>query len=149
MNMSPAELLLSRLDNVTPTGRGWRANCPNGHSARGSLSVNVSDDGALLVTCFACHDTPGILGAVGLTLADLYPRRLSHEMTATERRQFRQQARETQVVAAVGVLAREATVVQAAASQLRQGQPLSDADSERLDLAASRALAAREVFDVR
>lgn len=149
MNTAPAELLLSRLDNVRPAGHGWRADCPNGHSARGSLSVNVGDNGALLVTCFACHDTPGILGALGLTLADLYPKRIDRPMSGEDRREFRKQARETQVIAAAGVLAYEATVVQIAAAQLRAGHELSDEDSTRLDLAASRAQAAREVFNAR
>ena len=72
-----ASLLLSRLEGVRRSGDGWRANCSNGHAkARGSLSITEADDGRILLSCFACHDTPAILHTLGLEMADLFPERI-------------------------------------------------------------------------
>src|SRR5690242_3739579 len=62
------DVLLVRLQHVRKSGpSSWRADCPNGHQrARGSLAITESDDGRILVTCFACHDTPAVLAAIGL-----------------------------------------------------------------------------------
>src|ERR1700709_2595118 len=63
---TPSQNLLSRLDGVQQSGRGWRAMCPACGGTSRKLSVCEGDQGVLLVTCFSCHDTPAVLGAVGL-----------------------------------------------------------------------------------
>ena len=71
------EVLLSGLKKVRPTGRGeWVACCPAHDDKLPSLAVKHCDDGRVLVHCFAGCSAPEIVGAVGLTLADLMPERV-------------------------------------------------------------------------
>lgn len=63
--------LLSRLDNVTETRRGWRAQCPAHQDRRPSLSIAVAGD-RVLVHDFAGCRPEDVLAAVGLTWADLH-----------------------------------------------------------------------------
>jgi hypothetical protein len=133
-----ADILLSRLEHVRRSGDGWRADCPNGHAkARGSLAIKEANDGTVLLHCFACSDVHGILSAVGLEVADLFPERIKD--TSPEARQRAREAfKRSAWAAATGVLSRETTVVLAAAGMLRQGQPLSTEDDARLTLAMQR-----------
>ncbi|TAM94639.1 MAG: DNA primase [Rhodanobacteraceae bacterium] len=142
-----AELLLSRLQHVRSSGpNSWRADCPNGHQhARGSLAVTVGDDSRILLVCFACHDTPAILAAVGLELGDLYPERIK-DASPEGRQRARDAFKRTAWAAALRVLSREACVVNAAAGWLRQRKTLEDADYGRLVLACERIDRAREVL---
>lgn len=141
-----AAMLLSRLDSVRRSGDGWRANCPNGHAkARGSLSITEADDGRILLSCFACHDTPAILGTLGLELADLFPERIK-DTTPEGRRVAREAFKRTSWAAALGVLGREAGVVLLAARDVLAGKVLPTTDLERLAMAEDRILRAREVL---
>ncbi|MET4570622.1 hypothetical protein [Rhodanobacter soli] len=142
-----AALLLSRLDNVRRAGPGWRANCPNpAHSkARGSLSITEADDGRILLACFACHDTPTILGALGLELADLFPERIK-DASPEGRRTTREAFKRSSWAAALPVLAREASVVLLAMRDVLAGKVLPAGDVERLALAEERIARAREVL---
>lgn len=142
-----AELLLSHLHNVRATGpNAWRADCPNGHQhARGSLAVTVGDDGRVLLYCFACNDVQGILGAVGLELADLFPERIK-DPSPEARQRAREAFKRNAWAAALRVLSREATVVLAAAGMLRQGRALTAEDDARLTLAMQRIDGARELL---
>lgn len=141
-----ADLLLSRVHNVRRSGDGWRADCPNGHSkARSSLAVTQADDGRVLLHCFACNDTPGILAATGLEVADLFPERI-RDPSPEARHRARQAFKQAGWMAALGVLMREATVVLIAAGMLRQGHALSGEDDARLALAMQRIEDARAVL---
>lgn len=142
-----ADVLLSHLERVHKTGpASWRADCPNGHQrARGSLAITESGDGTILLHCFACHDVQGILTAVGLDLADLFPNK-PKDQSPEGRRQARQAFKRDGWKAALGVLSREATVVGCAAGMLRQGQALSTEDDSRLTLAMKRIDDARAVL---
>lgn len=141
-----ARLLLASLEGVRRSGSGWRANCPNGHAkARGSLSITEADDGRVLLSCFACHDTPAILRTLGLDLADLFPERIkdpSPEARHAAREAFKRHA----WASALGVLGREAGVVLIAARDLLSGRTLRPDDVERLALAEDRIARAREVL---
>ncbi len=80
LSPSPAEGLLERLDRVKATGPGtWTASCPtsahrHGDRSRG-LSVRESDDGRVLIHCFAGCDVADVVSAIGIELADLFPQR--------------------------------------------------------------------------
>lgn len=141
-----ASLLLSRLDGVRPSGEGWRANCPNGHAkARGTLSITEADDGRLLLTCFACHDTAAILRTLGLELADLFPERI-RDPSPEARRRAREAFKRSSWSVALGVLGRESGVVLLAARDLLAGKVLLIGDVERLALAEDRISRVREVL---
>lgn len=138
-------LLLNQLDGVRRSPAGWRANCPNGHvNAKGSLAISESSDGRILLHCFACQDTLAILGRLGLALADLYPERLPQP--AAVNREAHEAFRRHAWTAALGVLSREAKIAALAARDLADGAILSNADADRVAIAARRIDAAREVL---
>ncbi len=70
----PVPLLLDRLEGVRPSGPGWVARCPGHEDRHASLSVAAGDDGRALLTCHAGCTIEVVVGALGLTMADLYPR---------------------------------------------------------------------------
>jgi hypothetical protein len=144
--MMSADILLSRLENVRRSGAGWRADCPNGHAkARGSLAITEAEDGRVLLHCFACSDVHGILSAVGLELADLFPERIK-DPSPEARQRAREAFRRSSWDAALTVLGREATVVSIAAHDLCEGNTLTPEDHDRLLLATSRIDGVREVL---
>ena len=141
-----AAMLLSRLEGVRRSGDSWRANCPNGHAkARGSLSVTEADDGRILLSCFACHDTPAILRTLDLEMADLFPERI-RDPSPEARQRAREAFKRSAWVAALGVLGREAGVVLLAARDVLAGNVLRADDVERLALAEDRITRAREAL---
>lgn len=148
-NHDPLSLILPLLRNVRQVGNGRRADCPNGHTqAHGSLAITQGDNGNVLLHCHACHDTPGVLRALGLDLADLFHERLAPQ-TPDERRALRQSAIQAQWAAALGVLARESTVIVVAAEMLLKGEVLARDDVDRLQIASNRIHDVREVLNAR
>ena len=73
----PADALLPRLEAVKETGPGrWSARCPAHDDKHPSLTIKETDDGTLLVRCWAGCPVSDIVAAAGLDLADLFPDRL-------------------------------------------------------------------------
>lgn len=140
----PVGLILPRLDGVRQSGRGWIAKCPAHEDRNASLSIGAGDDGRVLLHCFALCPAFDVVAAIGLTLADLFPQRI-HDESPEGRRAARQAFKQTGWSAALGVLAREATVVLIAAGMVRTSS-LSVEDHERLCVAVDRIQAAREVL---
>jgi putative DNA primase/helicase len=71
--MTPTELILSKLPHAKRTGKGWMVSCPAHDDQRPSLCVTTGDDSRTLVHCHAGCTPEAIVGALGLTLADLMP----------------------------------------------------------------------------
>jgi hypothetical protein len=68
--------LLDRLDAVRQVGAGrWRARCP-AHDGQNKdvLSIGEASDGTVLVKCFHGCTASDVVKAVGLELADLFPK---------------------------------------------------------------------------
>ena len=141
---SPAQLLLAHLQGVRPSGNGWSARCPAHEDRLPSLSVSEGDDGRALVHCFGGCEVAGVLAAVGLTLADLFPERIRD--CVEERRHAAVARKRIAIDAAVGTLAREGTVVAIAARMIESGEPLTLDDIARVTVAAIRLRNAREVL---
>ena len=141
----PLDVLLSRLDGVRASGRGWVARCPAHQDRSASLSLAEGRDGRALVKCFAGCEVLAIARAVGLELADLFPERIT-DKSPMGRAEAREAWRQSGWAAALGVLGREASVVLIAARQLAEGRPLGDEDQARLRLAVERIEGAREVL---
>jgi hypothetical protein len=140
-----AEMLLSRLENVRQSGRGWRADCPCGHDSRGSLSITEGDDGRVLLHCFSGCAAEDVLSAVGLSLSDLYPERITHVTTEGDRKVLQRLAREGKWAAALGVLSREAQIVESAATRFK-AENFTEIDYARLQMAFQRIHLATEVL---
>lgn len=139
------EVFLTRLDKVRKQRQGWVARCPAHEDCTASLSICSGHDGRILVHCFAGCAASDVVAALGLELGDLFPIRLKPE-TSQQRAEARRFAREAQLVAAIGVLDREATIILCAAGALAQNELLIQSDHERLVLASQRVRDAREVF---
>jgi len=135
---------LDRLDGVQKSGKGWRARCPacGGRSRKVSIAES---GGKVLVHCFAGCKAEDVIGAVGLTWADLFPPRHWPD-SPEERRQQRRAIRESGWAAALEVLALEATIVRMASAQVARWQPLSEEDDARLALACERIQDAANVL---
>lgn len=132
------ETLLSRLDAVKPTGAGrWLARCSAHEDRSPSLAIRETEDGTVLVHCFAGCETEAVLSAVGLTFSDLYPPRLG-DHRKPERHPF-------PASDILKALAHEALVVAFAAFDIHAGVKYSDEDRNRLLLAAQRIRAAVKV----
>lgn len=72
-----ATAILDRLTGVRPTGPArWLAKCPAHEDRSPSLSIRELDDGRLLLHDFGGCDTQGVLDALGLEMASLFPPRL-------------------------------------------------------------------------
>src|SRR5260221_1941608 len=68
------EKILSPLQQVRKSSTGgWTARCPAHHDRHPSLSIGVGKDGRILLKCHAGCTVDGIVAAMGLTLADLFP----------------------------------------------------------------------------
>ena len=71
--------LISRLDGVRSRGHDrWIAKCPAHDDRSPSLSIRETEDGTVLIKCFAGCGAVNVLQAVGLELVDLFPERLGH-----------------------------------------------------------------------
>ena len=134
--MTPAQKLLARLDDAREVGPGrWVARCPAHDDRSPSLSVRETDDGTLLIKCWAGCGAADVVQAAGLELRDLFP------PNAKDRRPIPKGQRwvPRDVLAAV---AHEVTVVALCAEAITRGDPLSDADRDRVLVAAGRLNAA-------
>ena len=143
---SPVHLILSRLDGVKRSGRGWLARCPAHSDRSASLSVAEGDDGRVLLHDFGGCELSDVLAAIGLSITDLFPRRLGHYTSPAERAAAVERARQARIGAALSALASESAIVEVAASQIAAGRALSPADLDRLSVACERIREAHSVL---
>lgn len=131
-----AETLLSRLENVSRTGQGkWIARCPSHEDRSPSLAIKETDDGTILLRCFAGCEVSEILGAIAMDASDLFPPRPEvHAVKGVSRFNAYQ---------ALRCLADDGVVLLAAARMLLRREPLTDSDIERLSLSVGRFQEAR------
>lgn len=64
--------ILSRLEGVKGRDGKYMARCPNHGDSNPSLSVSLGSDNKILLKCFAGCPTEDIVGAMGLTMKDLF-----------------------------------------------------------------------------
>jgi putative DNA primase/helicase len=70
----PVELVLSMLPDAKRSGEGWAAKCPTHDDKNPSLSVSRGDEGRALVKCHAGCSTKEVCDALGIRVADLFPK---------------------------------------------------------------------------
>lgn len=123
--------ILSRLQKVKQTGRDeWIACCSAHEDRTPSLGIKDCGDGRILLHCFADCMPEDVVGAIGLTLADLMPPK-PLTTQALKRAPFSART-------ALEALAYQASIVAVAASDMSRGKPLSLADKDRLFEIAGR-----------
>lgn len=72
---SPMDKLMSQLEQVKRTGKGrYIVRCPAHGDKHPSLAIRETDDGVILLHCFAGCDVGSVVGALGMDLSDLYPK---------------------------------------------------------------------------
>jgi len=140
-----ADLILSRLEHVQRSGKGWRTACPACGGRSRKLSLSEADDGRLLLHCFGGCDAAAVVVAAGLTIGDLFPERLAAD-SPEERKRRARLMRESAWGAALEMLDLEATVVLLASRQLARYKPLAETDEARLALAQKRIEECRSVL---
>lgn len=128
-----ADVLLSRLEKVKPTGKGnWIACCPAHADRNPSMTIAETDDGRVLLHCFGGCSVEEILSAVGLEFDALFPPKpLRNEP-------YRASSRPFLPTGVLEVLAFEALLVATAARQIANGEKLDENDYQRLITAAER-----------
>ncbi len=126
---NPIERLLGRLEKVRANGRDrWMACCPAHGDGSPSLSIREAEDGRVLIHCFAGCEASDVVAAVGLTLADLFPKGPSRPGNHWRRERLR------------AALRHERDVLTVALADLDAGRVPSPED-------AQRAFAARRRID--
>jgi hypothetical protein len=132
------ENLLSRLSKVKRTGDSrYIACCPAHEDKSPSMTIRELPDGRILMHCFGGCATESILGSVGLTFSDLFPEQLIQN-GKSERRPFNAH----DVLACIKYESRLAAI---ASVDIAKGRILSEAEKERLLIAAGRLNEAYEV----
>src|SRR6266516_1488876 len=71
---APVETVLAHLKGVRKSLHGWVACCPAHSDREPSLSIGLGDEGQVLLTCFAGCSLDTIVEAMGITVADLFPK---------------------------------------------------------------------------
>lgn len=139
---SPVDLILSRLDGVRQTGPGkWLARCPAHEDRSPSLSIRETDDCRVLIHDFAGCSVDSICAAIGLEVADLFPRTHGRDFDPTAPRP---KPPRFQVGELLPLVVTEATILALAWRTLADGGLLSEADRERAELAHEAVMAAFE-----
>jgi hypothetical protein len=130
------DALIDRLERAKRTGSGqWVARCPAHNDKNPSMTVRELDDGRILVHCFAGCTVEEIVGAVGMTLSDLFPDKpLEHGKPL--RRPF-------PAADVLECLSTESLIVALASSYIREHGALSDEAHQRVVLAHERIETAR------
>lgn len=68
------EKILGRLNKVKSTGHSsWKASCPAHDDKNPSLSITESNNGIVLIKCWAGCSAAEIVASIGLRLSDLFP----------------------------------------------------------------------------
>ena len=129
------EALLARLSKVRQVGpRSWEALCPAHPDTRPSLGITAKEDGQVLLFCRSHQcDVQDIVGAVGLTMAVLFPERPTSHHSRPQRHRWNP----SDLLRMAG---RDALVVAIGALMMARGEPLSDADRQLILDAATRLL---------
>jgi hypothetical protein len=135
------DALLRHLHGVRETGPArWLARCPAHDDHSPSLSIRELDDGRVLVHDFAGCAVADVLSSVGLTFDALYPARAIDHHRPRERRPFFPED-------VIRATAHEALVAGVMAARISFGMSDSWDDTDRLQLAAARLIAASDVLD--
>ena len=132
---SPIDAVLHRLDRVKRTAPDkWIALCPAHEDRKPSLSIREADDGRVLIHCWSGCSAADVVGALGLSLSDLFPgdrRSLADHGTGPMRRPFDWRD-------ALQGIAHEATVARLIVEAVNRGDEMDIESMDRLALAEER-----------
>lgn len=128
--MSSLESLVARLQKAKRTGSDrWMASCPSHPDKTASLALRELPDGRILLHCFAGCGIEEILESIGLTVNDLFPRRLP---------EAKPEARPFPAADVLCAVAMEAQVVAITGADIVRGVVLDAKTKDRVFLAIQR-----------
>jgi hypothetical protein len=138
--------LLSRLDGVRQTGHGkYVARCPAHNDRSPSLAIKECDDGKALLHCFAGCDIEDVVSALGLTFADLMPKREENFVFDSRRRTRKRQRVFMSPADALITMDQNALVVAVIGSDILEHRTIDEPTWGLLAKSVERIGAARDV----
>lgn len=130
-----AETILQRLDKVRRTGPDrWIASCPTRRDKNPSMTIRELPDGRVLVHDFGGDSVAEILDAIGLQMSDLFP----PKPQAPGDKQPHRERNPFSAIDVLRCLAFEARLVHLALTDYMNGNPITQADVDRLEIARDR-----------
>jgi hypothetical protein len=133
--VSQVEAFISRLDKVKGRNGSWTACCPAHKDKSPSLSIREGQDGRVLVHCFAGCSVHEVVGAVGMSVNDLFPPDEKRKEYGHAKPSVKASFYSSDLMRIIGF---ESLVVQIAAIDMANGKKLSDTDRERFAVASQR-----------
>lgn len=136
------ERILSQLKKVKGRNGSWTACCPAHQDRSPSFAVRETPDGRILMHCFGGCSTEQILDSLGMDMTELFPENPDFS------KPFKPLAQRFYASDMLRVIQFEALIVAVSAHDISKGKTLSEADLERLQLAAARINEACEAANV-
>ena len=144
--MSGADVLLSKLARVRKTGAGrWVACCPShGSGQNQAVAVRELPDGRILLHDFGGCEVEAVLAAVGMTVADLFPERLTANEAGGDRR-YRSGGHRVPAADVLVAVSRDALTAAMVARGIADAGEATDGEINLLFKVAGRLASAAEV----
>ena len=70
--MEPIDLVLEKLNGIVPHNSYWMAQCPAHPDNNPSMEISETEEGTVLLHCFAGCTVDEIVAAMGLQMRDLF-----------------------------------------------------------------------------
>jgi len=125
---------LNKLEKVQGKKGHWVACCPAHQDKNPSLAIRETDDGRILLKCFAGCSAYEVVSAVGMDLTDLFPKDQSftpHNGNKPVKRPF-------YATDLMKIIHFEALITSIAAFDMAEGRQVSTEDKKRLKTAFTR-----------
>jgi hypothetical protein len=130
--------LLNKLEKVKGSKGRWTACCPAHVDRSPSLAITETDDGRILLKCFAGCSAQQVVEAVGMDLTDLFPNDNNINYLKANNQGNKPVRRPFYATDLLKIIQFEALITSIAAFDLSQGREVSAEDRKRLKTALSR-----------
>lgn len=129
---------LNKLEKVKGSKGRWTACCPAHVDRSPSLAITETDDGRILLKCFAGCSAQQVVEAVGMDLTDLFPSDNNINYLKANNQGNKPVRRPFYATDLLKIIQFEALITSIAAFDLSQGREVSAEDRKRLKTAVSR-----------
>ena len=129
---------LNKLEKVKGSKGRWTACCPAHNDKNPSLAITQTDDGRILLKCFAGCSAQQVVEAVGMDLTDLFPSDNNINYLKANNQGNKPVRRPFYASDLLKIIQFEALLTSIAAFDLSQGREISTEDRKRLKTALSR-----------
>ena len=129
---------LNKLEKVRGSKGRWTACCPAHVDRSPSLAITETDDGRILLKCFAGCSAQQVVEAVGMDLTDLFPSDNNINYLKANNQGNKPVRRPFYATDLLKIIQFEALITSIAAFDLSEGREVSTEDRKRLKTALSR-----------